>query len=121
MFPDNWIIKRQIDFPQTESTWGWKKQPTVTLYPTGDLHIDSIACHEKEWSDFVSFITDEPDSYLCVVGDMFDNAIKNSIANPYDARYRPMEAKNIMTEYLKPIRNKILCGTRGQSLSAIRP
>ena len=115
MFPDNWIIKRSIDFPTTESTWGWKRQPTVTIYPIGDLHLGSIGCHEKEWGEFVSFIQNEPDSYICVVGDMFDNAVRNSIANPYDAdfRYRPMEAKNLLAEFLKPISDKVLCGVRG--------
>lgn len=49
MFPDTWIIKRSIPMPTTESVWGWKKQPTVTIYPIGDLHLGSIGCHEKEW------------------------------------------------------------------------
>lgn len=113
MFPDTWIIKRQIDFPQTESTWGWKKQPTVTIYPIGDLHLGSIGCHEKEWLEFVSYISNEPDSYVVVVGDMIDNSTRNSIANPFDCKYRPMEQKNILAEYLKPIREKILCAVRG--------
>ena len=115
MFPDNWIIKRSIEFPKTESTWGWQKRPTVTIYPIGDLHLGSIGCHEKEWGEFVSFIQNEPDSYICVVGDMFDNAVRNSIANPFDSdfRYRPMEAKNLLSEYLKPISDKVLCGVRG--------
>ena len=115
MFPDTWIIKRQIDFPTTEATWGWQKRPTVTIYPIGDLHLGSIGCHEKEWADFVSFIANEPDSYICVIGDMFDNAVRNSIANPFDSdfRYRPMEAKNLLSEYLKPISDKVLCGVRG--------
>ena len=115
MFPDTWIIKKNIPMPTTESVWGWKKQPTVTIYPIGDLHLGSIGCHEKEWGEFVSFISNEPDSYIVVVGDMFDNAIRNSIANPYDAdfRYRPLEAKNLLSEYLKPISEKVLCGVRG--------
>ncbi len=113
MFPDNWIIKRSIDFPTTESTWGWKRKPTVTIYPIGDLHLGSIGCHEKEWAEFVSFIQNEPDSYVVVVGDMIDNSTRNSIANPFDQKYRPMEQKNILSEFLKPISDKILCAVRG--------
>lgn len=113
MFPDNWIIKRQIDFPTTESTWGWQKRPTVTIYPIGDLHLGSIGCHEKEWGEFCNFITNEPDSYICIVGDMLENATRNSIANPFDCRYRPMEQKNILADFLKPIQDKILCAVRG--------
>ena len=50
-----------------------------------------------------------------MIGDIFDNAVRNSIANPYDAdfRYRPLEAKNLLSEYLKPISDKILCAVRG--------
>ena len=113
MFPDNWIIKRQIDFPTTESAWGWQKRPTVTIYPIGDLHLGSIGCHEKEWGEFCNFITNEPDSYICIVGDMLENATRNSIANPFDCRYRPMEQKNILADFLNPIRDKILCAVRG--------
>lgn len=99
--------------PTTESVWGWKKQPTVTIYPIGDLHLGSIGCHEKEWGEFVNFIKDEPDSYVVVVGDMMDNGTRNSIANPFDCKYRPMEQKNILAEYLKPISDKLLCAVRG--------
>lgn len=114
MFPDTWIIRQQIPLPKTESLWGWKRHPTVTLFPIGDLHLEAIGCHEKEWADFCSFILSEEDSYLCCLGDMFDNAVKTSkVANPFDSRYRPMEAKNIIAEYLKPIKDKLLCGTRG--------
>lgn len=113
MFPDTWIVKRQIAFPQTESTWGWKKQPTVTIYPIGDLHLGSIGCHEKEWGEFVSFIQNEPDSYIVCVGDLMENSTVGSIGNPFDQKYRPMEQKNILSEFLKPIKDKLLCSVRG--------
>lgn len=113
MFPDTWIIKRSVPMPETTSTWGWKKQPTVTIYPIGDLHLGSIGCHEKEWLEFVSYISNDSDSYIVVVGDMIDNSTRNSIANPFDCKYRPMEQKNLLAEYLKPIREKILCAVRG--------
>jgi len=113
MFPDTWIIKKSIPMPETESTWGWQKKPTVTIYPIGDLHLGSIGCHEKEWEQFVQFIQSEPDAYIVIVGDMLDNATKNSIASTYEQRFRPMEAKNILADYLKPISDRILCGVRG--------
>ena len=113
MFPDNWIIKRQIDFPSTESTWGWQKRPTVTIYPIGDLHLGSIGCHEKEWGEFVSFIQNEPDSYIVCVGDLMENSTVGSIGNPFDQKYRPMEQKNILSDFLKPISSKLLCCVRG--------
>lgn len=113
MFPDTWIIKRQIAMPVTESTWGLKKYPTVTIYPIGDLHLGAIGCNERAWADFVDFLKNEDDAYIVVVGDMLDNATKNSIASTYEQIYKPMEAKNILADYLKPIADKILCGVRG--------
>lgn len=113
MYPDTWIIKRQIPMPETESTWGWHKRPTVTLNAIGDLHLGSIGCHEKEWAEYVQFVQTEPDTYIVIVGDMIDNGTRNSIANPFDCKYRPMEQKNILADYLKPISDRILCGVRG--------
>lgn len=113
MYPDTWIIKRSIPMPTTESVWGWKRYPTVTLDAIGDLHLGSIGCHEKEWADYVQFVQTEPDTYIVIVGDMIDNGTRNSIANPFDCKYRPMEQKNILADYLKPIKDKILCATRG--------
>lgn len=113
MFPDTWIIKRSIPMPTTESVWGWNKRPTITIYPIGDLHLGSIGCHEKEWEQFVSFLQNEPDAYIVVVGDMLNNSTRNSIGNPFDERWRPMEAKNMLADFLKPIADKVLCGVRG--------
>lgn len=113
MFPDNWIIKRNIPMPTTESVWGWQKRPTVTIYPIGDLHLGSIGCHEKEWGEFVNFIKDEQDSYIVCVGDLLDNSIIGAVGNPWDCKYRPIEQKNVLAEFLKPISDKVLCGIRG--------
>ena len=113
MFPDNRIIKVKIPYPQAKALWGWVEHPTVTIYPVGDLHLGSIETNEKAWEAFVDHLSKEPDSYIVVVGDMLDNATKGSVGNPFEQRYRPMEAKNILTEYMRPIADKILCGVRG--------
>lgn len=113
MLPDKRIIKRQLPLPHTNSLWGWKEHPTITIYPIGDLHLGSIEANEKAWSEFVEYISKEPDAYIVIVGDMLDNATKNSVASPFEQRYRPLEAKNILADYLKPIAEKILCGVRG--------
>lgn len=113
MLPDKRIIKRQLPLPHTKTLWGWKEHPTITIYPIGDLHLGSIEANEKAWAEFVEYISKEPDAYIVIVGDMLDNATKNSVASPFEQRYRPLEAKNILADYLKPIADKILCGVRG--------
>lgn len=115
MFPDTWIVKRQIEMPVAESNWGWQKRPTVTIYPIGDLHLGAIGCNEREWSQFVQFIQNEPDSYVAVIGDMIDNATKDSIASNYatDVMYSPSKSKELLAEYLKPIAHKVVGAVKG--------
>ena len=113
MLPDKRIIKRKLPSSHTIATWGWKEHPTITIYPIGDLHLGSIEANEEAWKEFVENISKQPDAYIVIVGDMLDNATKNSVASPFEQRYRPLEAKNILADYLKPIADKILCGVRG--------
>lgn len=113
MIADNRIIKRYIPMPISKTMWGWKNRPTVTIYPIGDLHLGAIGANEQEWKDFVEYISTAPDAYIVIVGDMLDNATKNSVASTYEQMYRPMEAKNILADYMRPIADKILCGVRG--------
>lgn len=114
MLPDTFIIKRNIAMPVTQSNWGCKKYPTVTIYPVGDLHLGSIGCNERAWADFCSFIQNEPDSYIIIVGDLLDNTTRNTkFANPFESRYRPLEQKNILAEYLKPLTEKMVAAVSG--------
>lgn len=114
MLPDTFIIKRSIPMAESQSNWGCKKYPTITLYPIGDLHLGAIGFNEKAWADFCDFISNEPDSYVILVGDMVDNSTRNTrVANPFENKYRPMEQKNILAEYLKPIAPKVLASVDG--------
>lgn len=63
--------------------------------------------------DFIKMIENTPNAYLILAGDLINNATKSSVSNSFDDIYRPAEQKKIMTEILKPVRNKILCGTCG--------
>ena len=54
-----------------------------------------------------------PDTYIVLVGDLVNNGIRSSVANPFDETLRPREQKYRMIEYLKPIKDRILCAVSG--------
>ena len=85
----------------------------ITVIPVGDVHLGAIEHNAKAWDNFCLRIKDEPDTYLMLLGDLIQNNTKSAIGSPFDQVYRPMEQKQIMTEYLTPLKDKILCAVSG--------
>ena len=85
----------------------------ITIIPIADVHLGARECMEQEFIQFVDSIKDKPNVYVCLLGDLLNNAIKSSVSNIYEEVYRPMEAKKIMTKILEPIRDKILFSVTG--------
>jgi hypothetical protein len=85
----------------------------VKLYAVADLHVGSREFKERVWQDFAARVLREPDSYLLIVGDMMNNALKNSVSNVYEEVMRPREQKAWLVEQLGPLRDRILCITPG--------
>ena len=56
---------------------------------------------------------DTANTYVILVGDLINNSVRNSVANPFDEVLRPMDQKKRMIEHLTPIRDKILCAVSG--------
>lgn len=85
----------------------------IKVYPVGDVHYGALEHRQKEWSSFCERIAAEPDSYLVLVGDLVNNSTRTSVANPFDEVVRPRDQKEHMAEYLKPIKDRILCAVSG--------
>ena len=80
----------------------------ANIYFIGDLHIESPEFNEKLFFKWVKMVKDDPFGYVIILGDIFDNALKTSKSNSYEARMRPKEAKKYFVEHFGPIADKIL-------------
>jgi len=86
---------------------------SLNIYPLGDVHIGSDMFNEELLSNWTKKVLLDTNSKVVLVGDMIDNGLKNSKTNCFEARYSPMEQKEILYYYLKPIKDKILGVVRG--------
>ena len=85
----------------------------IDIYPIADVHLGAIEHAETEWQNFIKRVEKE-NAYLILAGDLLNNSTRGvRFANPFDEVLRPREAKRRMTEYLKPIANRLLIVTSG--------
>lgn len=89
------------------------KNDEITIIPVADVHFGALEHAKAEWEQFCKFIVDTPNTYLILGGDLINNSIRSSVANPFDEVYRPREQKTRMVEYLKPIKDRVLCAVSG--------
>lgn len=83
----------------------------INIIPISDVHLGAIEHNRSAWESFVKSVPDN--TYLILGGDLVNNGVRSSVGNPFDEVYRPSEQKKIMVEYLKPIKDKILCAVSG--------
>lgn len=88
---------------------GFSDNKDLVIYPVSDLHIGAKECLMREWMLFKNRLLEESDSYLVILGDMMNNALKSSVSNSYEETMRPREQKQWLVEQLSEVRNKILC------------
>lgn len=102
MLPDFHLI--QHHFPDRDD---------IKIYPISDVHFGAAEHLTREWELFCQRVVDEPNSRLIIGGDILNNGVKTSISNCYAETTRPREAKRIMCEMLKPLKDKVLVGVSG--------
>ena len=93
--------------------WSFPAKDTIKIYPVGDVHLGAVQCNEAAWRQFIKAISDDPNAYVVLLGDLLDNSTRNSVGSPYDATMSPMEQKKAMCKYLDPIKDRILAMTTG--------
>lgn len=81
---------------------------SIHLYPIGDVHVGSDEFDKDGFETVLSFIENDPYARVVFVGDLMDNALKNSKTNVYEATMSPFEQKQYLKEKLMPIKDKIL-------------
>lgn len=85
----------------------------IVIYPISDVHYGALENASEEWKSFCKTIEQTPNAYVILGGDLINNSVRNSVANPFDELVRPREQKKRMVEFLKPIAPKILCAVSG--------
>lgn len=88
-------------------------RPTIKIYPVSDVHLGAAEHNAAAWNNFCNRVLSEPDSYIILGGDLINNATRSSVSNFFEEQMRPREQKRIMTEMLKPLKDKILCMVSG--------
>lgn len=94
-------------------THSFETNHDLHLHWIADVHLGAQEHLTREWENFCATILDDPYAYIILGGDMLNNGIKSSVSNIYDEVMRPREAKKIMCEMLKPLKDRILCAVSG--------
>lgn len=85
----------------------------ITIYPVSDVHLGAMEHAGEAWEAFIARVQREK-AYLILAGDLLNNGVRTCrFVNPYEEAIRPREAKRMMVEYLKPVRDRILCVVTG--------
>ena len=86
---------------------------TAKLYAIADVHLGSPECELDEFIQFLAKIKQEPDSYICVVGDLLNNATRSSVSNIFHETMPPSMQVEYAAQLLEPIADKIIACVGG--------
>ena len=81
----------------------------ITIVPIFDVHLGSPECMEQEFISFIKTVSETPNLYLILGGDLIDNGTR---ASPGSAVFRqtmsPSQQKKEMANILRPVADRIL-------------
>ena len=78
-----------------------------------DVHYGALEHMEREWKNFIQKVLADPNMYLILNGDLINNNTRSSVGSPWDDTVRPREQKKHMVEFLKPVKDRLLCCVSG--------
>lgn len=79
----------------------------------GDIHRGSAQFDEPLFNKVIKYISENENCYTVLMGDLIDNALKNSKSNIYCAVESPKDSIDWIVNKLKSIKHKILALTSG--------
>lgn len=104
------IKTKSIIFPQ--------ELDHIYFIPIGDFHVGDHSglggtstegrFATKKFRDMVKWIKEKECAYTFLMGDLFDAVTKTSVGSVYEQEYNLKTAKDLLTEELKPIKDKIV-------------
>lgn len=88
-------------------------QTDIKIIPIFDVHIGASEFCEQEFLEYLGKYKDDPNAYFVIGGDLVNNSIKSSVANPFEETMRPSEQKRYACKLLEPIKDRIICAVSG--------
>lgn len=86
---------------------------TVRLYPVADVHIGAREAALGEFEKFIARVAADDDAYICIVGDLLNNATRSSVSDVYAETMAPSAAVDYAAGVLAPVADKILACVGG--------
>ena len=86
---------------------------TYNIIPISDAHCGDRNFDEQKLKNLVKDIKNQENTYAVLIGDLINNATKNSKSNVYLDLLSPREQKRHIIEILSEIQHKILGATSG--------
>lgn len=90
-----------------------QEKTKIKIILLGDVHRGSPQFNEPLFKEVVNLIKENDDYYAILMGDLIDNALKNSKSDVYTAVETPQQSMNWVINTLRPIKDKILAITSG--------
>ena len=88
---------------------------TIKVWAIADVHIGAKECDLDGFKAFLKRIENDPDSYVCLVGDICNNGLKsaNCPTDIYAETMNPSSQIELAAELLEPIKDRILGAVGG--------
>lgn len=83
------------------------------VYPIADVHLGAAEHMTEAFEKWIDWIRSQPNAYVILGGDLINNGTRTSVTNVFEETMRPASQKRLMTELLRPIRERILCYVPG--------
>ena len=85
----------------------------IELHIFADEHIGDEHCDLERLKERIKYVSETPNAYCLLNGDILDNATKTSIGDTYTQEFNPMEQLRKAVEIFSPIKDKCLAVTHG--------
>lgn len=85
----------------------------IELHIFADEHIGDEHCDLDRLKERIKYVSETPNAYCVLNGDILDNATKTSIGDTYTQEFNPMEQLKIAVELFSPVAEKCLAVTHG--------
>lgn len=85
----------------------------IKLHIFSDWHVGDAHCRIDKIKGLIEDVKNDKHSFVICNGDLMNNATKTSVSDGYAEKLSPMEQLEVLTEFLTPIKDKILMLNQG--------